>query len=491
MSGRLTSMSVGAALAAVLGSACLYRLAPGKGGAEKDVEGPRRVRAADVLLPPGYRAEVVATGLTFPTGVAFDDRNRPWVIEAGYSYGEVFLDPRLLRVEPGGRVVEVARGARNGPWNGVAFGDGAFFVAEGGQLEGGRILRITPDGDVRVLVADLPGKGDHHTNGPVIGPDGWIYFGQGTATNSGVVGEDNARFGWLRRFPEFHDVPCEDVVLTGRNFRTRDPLRDRADEEVSTGAYVPFATPTEAGQIVKGSVPCGGAILRVRPEGGVPELVAWGFRNPFGLAFDAEGALWVTENGFDIRGSRPVFGAPDVLWRVQRGAWHGWPDFAAGEPLDDARWAPPGGPRPEPLLARHPNPPPRPAAVFAVNSSTNGLDFSRSERFGHVGQAFVAQFGDMTPQTGKVLEPVGYKVLRVEAGTGVAYDFAVNRAEEKGPASRVGSGGLERPVAVRFDRTGEALYVVDFGILTIGEKGPQPRPGSGVLWRIVRESGAR
>ena len=53
-------------------------------------------------------------------------------------------------------------------------------------MEGGRILRITPDGTVTPIVQDLPSVGDHHTNGAVLGPDGAIYFGQGTATNSGV-----------------------------------------------------------------------------------------------------------------------------------------------------------------------------------------------------------------------------------------------------------------------------------------------------------------
>jgi hypothetical protein len=52
----------------------------------------------------------------------------------------------------------------------------------------GRILRVTPDGQLTPLVSSLPSLGDHHTNGPAIGPDGSLYFSVGTATNSGVVG---------------------------------------------------------------------------------------------------------------------------------------------------------------------------------------------------------------------------------------------------------------------------------------------------------------
>jgi hypothetical protein len=129
--------------------------------------------------------------------------------------------------------------------------------------------------------------------------------------------------------------------------------------------------------------------------------------------------------------------------------------------------------------------PPRPAALLAVHSSSNGFDFSRSPTFGYVGEAFVAQFGDQAPVVGKVLAPVGYKVVRVNVATGVSEDFARNRGGQ-GPASRLGGGGLERPIAARFDPSGRALYVVDFGIMTMSEHGARPRMGTGVLWRIER-----
>jgi hypothetical protein len=455
------------------------------GGGQTDFTPPRELRAEDVALPAGYRIEVVATGLTFPTGVAFDEQNRPYVLEAGYSYGEVWTIPRLLRVEPDGRLTEVARG-ENPPWNGIDFSGGAFFVAEGGQREGGRILRIGPDGGITALVEGLPSLGDHHTNGPVVGADGWVYFGQGTATTAGVVGVDNYAFGWLPRHPQFHDVPCRDIVLRGINYNTANPLPG-ASGRVTTGAFVPFGTPTEAGQRIAGRVPCSGAILRVRTTGGALELVADGFRNPFGLAWAPDGRLFVTDNQYDDRGSRPVWGAGDILWAVEPGLWYGWPDFHAGRPLADAdHFRSPGKQPPSFLLAEHPNAPPRPAAILGVHSSSNGFDFSRNAAFGHVGEAFIAQFGDMAPAVGKVSGPVGFKVVRVDPATAVMRDFATNRAATNGPASRVGGGGLERPVAARFDRTGTALYVVDFGVMTVGRQGPEPRSGTGVLWRIRR-----
>jgi glucose/arabinose dehydrogenase len=455
-----------------------YSLRPSSGGGQhSNVE--RRVNAADIALPAGYSVVMVAQGLTFPTGGTFDSAGNFYVIESGYSYGEVFTTPRLLRVGQDGQTQVVAEGTNNGPWTGAAFHDGNFFVAEGGVNEGGRILRISPAGQITTIVDGLPSFGDHHTDGPAVSPDGWIYFGQGTASNSGVVGEDNEKFGWLKRHPEFHDIPGADITLAGGNFK------DKSGK--STGAFVPFGTTTAPGQVIPGQLKCSGSVLRVRPDGSGLERVAWGFRNPFGLAFSPQGQLYVTDNGYDERGSRPVWGAADILWRVESGQWYGWPDYSAGEPLTLKKFKPPHGRQPQFILAQHPGTPPQPVAKFGVHSSADGFDFSRSDRFGHVGQAFVALLGDEAPSTGKLLHAVGFKVVRVDPQTGIIEDFAVNRGPHNGPANKIGSGGLERPVAVRFNRAGDTLYIVDFGIILQDKSGAKPQQGSGVIWKVTRD----
>lgn len=444
----------------------------------------------DIDVPPGYRIELVADKLTFPTGVAFDDQGRTYLIEAGYSYGERFTRPRLLEVHGSGEVRELATGD-GAPWNGLAFHDGALYVAHGGAVDGGRIVRYALSNgevtDTRVLVKDLPSLGDHHTNGPAISADGWVYFGQGTATNSAVVGTDNAEFGWLPRQPAFHDIPCADVKLTGLNWTTKNPLTP-ADDAVTTGVYLPFGQPSTVGQIIKGRVPCSGAIMRVRATGGDVELVAWGLRNPFGLAIDAKGSLLVTENGLDTRGSRPVFGAADTLRRIEPGQWYGWPDYAESRPLTSKFYSESEGAARGFVLAEHPGKPPEPLAYLPSHSSATGLDVSRSEAFGHVGQVFVAEFGDMAPMAGKVMTPVGFRVVRIDARTGEIDPFARNRPDKPGPASERKVRGLERPVAVRFTPDGSALYIVDFGILRMSDTGSEPQPNTGMLWRITREA---
>lgn len=466
---------------------CYSTRSSGGGGEIKTPDG-RLVNPSDIALPHGYLAEVAAARLNFPTGVTFDDAGRIYVVEAGYSYGEIFTTPKLIRLDEAGRTTVIATG-KNPPWNGVTFHDGAFLISEGGAEGGGRIIRVTPDGAITPLVEGLPRLGDHHTNAPVVGPDGYIYFGQGTATNSGIVGVDNYNMGWLQRTPDHHDIPCKDVTLKGANFTTDNPLTPQKDDKTTTGAFVPFGTATQHGQVIPGQVPCSGAVMKVPAAGGKPELVAWGFRNPFGLAFSPDGRLYVTDNGYDERGSRPVWGNADWLWAVTPGTWYGWPDFADGRPLEQERYMPPGKPKPPMILDTIPNEAPKPAAFFAVHSSSNGLDFSRNAAFGYVGEAFVAQFGDQAPEVGKVLHPVGFKVVRVDVRTGIIREFAVNYGEDHGPASKLKNGGLERPVSVRFDKAGTALYVVDFGIMAVDDEGSKPKPGTGVIWRIRRAQG--
>lgn len=476
----LTNFLCAALLLALYGC---YGLRSSQGGGQ--VKNPvRRINPSDIALPEGYKIEAVATGLTFPTGITFDDDGQVYVIESGYSYGETWTEPRLLKLDASDKPDVIATGGKNGPWNGVTFNDGTFFVAEGGVLEGGKILEINKSGDIVSLIENLPSKGDHHTNGPIVF-DGYIYFGQGTATNSGVVGEDNADFGWLKRNPDFHDIPCKDIVLNGKNYESSNRLTDNPTDKAITGAFVPFATSTTAGQVIKGSLPCSGSIMRIPAGGGDPELIAWGFRNPFGLAVH-NGRLFVVENGYDDRGSRPVWGTGDILWEVKGNQWYGWPDYSGPHPLNSHVYKVPGKGNAELLLKEKPNDLPHPVALLGVHSSSNGMDFSTSSEFGYEGSAFIAQLGDMAPNVGKVLAPVGFKVVMVDVESGAISDFAVNKGKRNGPASFLEKGGFERPVDAKFSPDGRALYVVDFGIIQTSGGKTVSHKATGVVWKITK-----
>lgn len=451
-------------------------------------EQTRRHNPADILLPEGYVAEVVATGFNAPVHCCFDDQGVCYVSEAGHK---IDSGPRILKVDvtTGSYepffVLPEEQWVKTGALTGACWHDGALYVMNTDTL-----FRLLPGGAPEPIVTDLPGKGDHQANHPVVGPDGKLYFGVGSATNTGVVGADNFAYEWLPKYPTFCDVPAQDITLAGRNYEYRNVLGD-ITQTVRTGAYVPFGTETHPGQVIRGSVKCTGSVLRCNPDGSELEVVAWGLRNPYGIAFHPDGRLFATEHGMDDRSKRYIVGDPDDFYEIREGAWYGWPDFASGVRLDDPRWGE-GGQGREPALAEHPDSsPPKPLVSFESHAAANGVDFCRDAAFGFPGDAFVALFGDITPVTSaRPAGPVGFKVVRIDMRTGEIIDFAVNRIA--GPASQLPHTGLERPSHCQFGPDG-ALYVVDWGEIHIApERGGLRMPkGTGTLWRIRRTGGPR
>jgi len=446
--------------------------------------GPRGHEPEDVLLPRGYRAEVVATGLSAPVMTTFGPDGAAYVVESGHKVDD---PPRIRRVDPSTGALSTVHEFTGPDWvetgavTGAVFVDGALIVTNTD-----RVIRIEADASRRTIVEGLPGRGDHQTNHPVVGPDGKVYFGVGVATNSGVIGSDNGAYGWLQDNPDVHDVPGQDVVLAGRNYEDRDMLGDLS-RKVRTGAFVPFGTETQPGQVIPGSVKASGSVLRCDADGSNLELVAWGLRNPYGLAFAADGALFATEHGMDARSKRHILGDFDDLYRIEDGRWYGWPDFASGMRLDDPRWGD-GGQGREPVLAAFPEPePPYPVVSFPPHSGSNGIAISPGGDFGFEGNAFVAMFGDLAPiTTPRLATPVGYKVVRIDLERRQIVDFALNRIQ--GPASKLPHDGFERPSHCVFGPDG-ALYVTDFGEIEIAPEkaGIRVQAGSGTLWRIRRE----
>jgi len=86
-----------------------------------------------------------------------------------------------------------------------------------------------------------------------------------------------------------------------------------------------------------------------------------------------------------------------------------------------------------------------------------------------------------------VQNPVGFRVVRVEPHGGVIHPFAVNKGRLDAPASKTDGGGLERPIAAKFDPSGKALYIVDYGVMLADASGIHPAENTGVLWKITRE----
>src|SRR5687768_3881282 len=53
--------------------------------------------ASAAQVPSGYRVEIVASGLTYPTSIEFDDSGAIYVAESGFNYGDDMTHARILR----------------------------------------------------------------------------------------------------------------------------------------------------------------------------------------------------------------------------------------------------------------------------------------------------------------------------------------------------------------------------------------------------------
>jgi glucose/arabinose dehydrogenase len=416
----------------------------------------------------GVRAELIAGGFSFPTSAAFDDQGQAFIAESGLTFGGAAPGGRVWGVEPGGQRSLVVAGLR-APVNGLTWHGGSLYVSEGGHP--GRISRLDRDGTLTTILDGLPGPGNYHTNMSAFGPDGKLYFSQGAMTNSGVVGLDAFGLGWLRRLPHAHDLPGLDIVLAGEQFETADPF-DPERASTKTGAFVPFGNQGEPGRRIAGQLPCTSAVMRCNTSGTGLELVAWGLRNAYGLAFMEDGRLLAVDQGADDRGSRPIGNAPDLLYEVRAGSWYGWPDFIAGVPVTSDEFKPERGPQPGFVLANHSELPlpERPLLRFPPHSAAVKL-LATPVTSDWGGSVLVALFGDERPMTAPIGPRVGRSLAAVDP-----YSWTLQHLE---------SATFERPIDVVYNASDRHVYLVDFGRFEMNaDNSVAAVPGSGGLWRL-------
>ncbi len=151
-------------------------------GEEEPLELPA---APGVDVPPGFRAEVYATGLERPTAMAFGVGGL-YVTENG---------GRLVRVRPGDADPRLVADGFDVPL-GVAIDGRTLWVSERGGVQR---LRLSRTGTVTrrgPIVTGLP-FGLHQQDNVVIGPDDRLYLGSGSTCNACV--ESDARSAAILR----------------------------------------------------------------------------------------------------------------------------------------------------------------------------------------------------------------------------------------------------------------------------------------------------
>jgi glucose/arabinose dehydrogenase len=228
---------------------------------------PRPLPIDQVKLPPGFSIDLYATGVPNAREMTLGANGTLFVgsREASTVYAIVDRD----RDHKADQVLTIARGLSYP--NGVAFRDGALYVAEISRVsryDGIESRLENPPAPV-VVSKDLPTETHHGQKFIAFGPDGLLYVPVGAPCNV-----------------------CE---------RTDDPR---------------FAT-----------------IMRMKPDGTALEIFASGVRNSVGFDWHpATRELWFTDNGRDLLGDDVP---PDELNRAPRkGMPFGFPYCHAGDVPD-------------------------------------------------------------------------------------------------------------------------------------------------------------
>jgi glucose/arabinose dehydrogenase len=484
----------------------------------------RPIDRAVVEYPSGFVFHRYIENLSGATAIAFDDQGSILIAEGGLGN----RSPAIFGFRPDGTRFDVYHDAQlpfgigspkkklYGPIGGMLYHDGKLYVSHRDRNHMGVITAIgLRDGSRTTIVAGMPAQGDYGLTDLALKPDGRLYFGIGTATNSGIVGLDNWSVGWVRQYPNVHDLPWTKLALRIVRLDARNPIAGLfgPGEKAVTGAFQRFDLANESVVYPPQNGKFNGAIYSVGLDGGDLRAEAYGIRLPRGLAFNDLGSLFFTNNGMELRGTRPVKDDKDVLCRFLPNTWYGWPDYSADFNLITGERYQPGvemiantGVKSLALLIDHdasgPNgvglrPPLRSSLLAGDFPSQSGaaklVMAPRSgpfERF--QGSAIVALSGDRAPfATGgkKTIGPIGYKVVRVSVDNQRVEDFIRNTGgapahllpRQKGPARR---DALERPADAKFGPDG-ALYVLDMGRMEIKNGKEHVIAGTGQVFRLA------
>jgi glucose/arabinose dehydrogenase len=241
---------------------------------------PPQIRAQTnpVTVAPGFEFSLFAdptvvpdfaSAFSGPVSMAFDSRGRLFV---GTYPGRILI---MLDNNEDGRVDQIKTFATGlvQPLGLEFRANGDLYLTSTPLFGAGRIFRLRDlNGDdvadeSTIIIDGLPSEGDHQTDRLKFGPDGLLYFGQGSSTDAGT------------------------------------PNPGRPGERLYNAS-----------------------VLRIDVDNPVISVVATGLRNPFGMAFHPEnGQLFTTDGGSGELGQLPD-NSPleEINWIVQ-GSHYGFP----------------------------------------------------------------------------------------------------------------------------------------------------------------------
>lgn len=347
----------------------------------------------DIGAPDGFRVQEFARDVQEPNALAFDD--------AGNLYYTELVDGNIVRLRDtnGDGAADEKKIFASDFKNprGLAWHDGMLYVSSRGQINTLRDTNGDGTADENKVILDQLFSLDiqHSNNGIAFGPDGKLYIAIG-----------GPRVGQLE--------------LKGKKYSYQGQGRDEWQ----------FA-----------------GVLQADPDGKNLKLFARGLRNPYAIAFDAQGRLFATDNGDE---TIPVPDG-DELNLIEAGEDYGYPYFFGIPPA----WSDTH----PPIIAFIPHTAPTGLTVYNVPIPTVTTAFPKN----YDGNLFTALYWHARP--------------------GSRYREVVRIVPEDQDGSTVWNmrdfiDGLDRPVALVVGPDG-ALYIGDMR----GGKADPEAPG--VIYRVA------
>ena len=479
-----------------------------------------------VDYPGGVVLKEVVRNLTAPCDFE-EDAEGNWIIAESGMGG---YDPRIFMVKKDGSISTIYPSSSKykipdvapfslvdtrfhiyGPIGGICVENGKIYVTHRDAGGNGVVTAFGYDSSHTTIAAALPAQGDNGMSDIVMGPDGRLHFGVGSPTNSGVVGLDN--WHWVKFHPEVCDKSYFDLKLNGYHFKSKNPDSGLfgAPEIAVTAPFQPFNVSSQT-RIRRNSTPTG-AIYSADPNGGALSVDAHGIRCPRGLAYSEFGNLFMTNQGMELRGTRPIADDPDAMVKVTKGTWYGFPDYSADlNPITDDRYQPQGKAKQLLIASGYPEV----SNLIDHNASNNNQGtiaplhnllqatfqpLSGAGRFDFVpdhgplaeyrGSAIVPLSGDRSPfatSGQKLVEPQGFRIVRVDPTTHEVTDFIRNTKGKPSSLLPEDQGLLERPVAVKFGRDG-SMYIVDLGRLDTKSDRFKVHAHTGRIFKLEAQTG--
>ena len=480
-----------------------------------------------IEYPAQFNLIKIVDHLDTPNSIAFDTDGTLLIAESGIDGNE----PRILYLKPDSKELKqlypmdhripfspFQPGFRiYGPIGGMVVDKGRIYVSHRDANDRGVITQFTYDGKHKTIRANLPAMGDFGVTDLAVGPKDRLYFGIGSATNSGVVGLDNLI--WLRSHRDFCDQPYADIELLAVRFSSKNPFAGLfgsiSSEIVDTGPFQPFGTSDKAliSRAADGNP--NSSICSVSLSGGDFQVDAFGIRLPRGIVFNEHDAMFVSNNGMELRGSRPVALDPDTILRIPSTGPtlnYGSPDYTADlRSVTDIQFQPPislilpsGFPKLKSLIDFD-------ASGFAkIDEDVRGLVRARFQPLSGAakmafapssgplkrwqGDLFVALSGDRAPfatSDTELKSPVGYKIVRVnvDVKNSKVDEFIHNSNFLPASKSNLAGKALERPCDVKISPLDGNMYILDMGQIDYKMSGRQkPSSGTGALYKLVPDA---